>query len=96
MCLPKLVEVNGIAADASKLDWRGFRYCKPSGFTGNFDDVDGSESHYLMLEIPQQWQVHSPGDNGVTHVHNGVSYYRVQVDDNTDPESLRGHYSDHS
>lgn len=80
--LAEVVEVNGIAADASKLigadsDTVTIR------LTGNFDDVDGSESHYLMLEIPQQWQVHSP-DNGVTHVHNGVSYYRVQVD-NTDP-----------
>lgn len=80
--LAEVVEINGLAADANQLigadsDTVTIR------LNGNFDDVDGSENHYLMLEIPKDWNIVAPG-NGDTYIHNGVTYYRVQMD-GTDP-----------
>lgn len=46
---------------------------------GEFADLDGSESHYLLLEIPDGWQVLTPAD-GAYVVEKGVRYYRVEVD----------------
>ena len=47
--------------------------------SGAFADVDGSESHYLLLEVPEGWQVSAPQD-GTYETMNGVRYYRVSVD----------------
>ena len=47
--------------------------------SGEFADVDGSESHYLLLEIPAGWQVLTPAD-GAYLTQNGVNYYSVAVD----------------
>ncbi|MDE6735399.1 MAG: hypothetical protein K2J64_08050 [Desulfovibrio sp.] len=44
----------------------------------SFDDLDGSEAHYLLLEVPQGCEVVSPAE-GDLHVHEGVRYYRIQV-----------------
>lgn len=47
--------------------------------SGTFADTDGSESHYLLLEVPEGWQVSAPRD-GTYETVNGVRYYRVSVD----------------
>lgn len=52
---------------------------------GSFADVDGSEAHYLLLEVPQGWQVLSPAGAALVQI-DGVSYCRVAVDPGqTDP-----------
>lgn len=52
---------------------------------GSFADVDGSEAHYLLLEVPQGWQVLSPAGAALVRI-DGVSYCRVAVDPGqTDP-----------
>ena len=47
--------------------------------SGRFVDLDGSESHYLLLEIPEGWQVVDPS-GGTFQTVNGLRYYRVEVD----------------
>ena len=50
-----------------------------------FADVDGSESHALLLEVPTGWQVTTPAD-GTFETREGVRYYRVTVESTrTDP-----------
>lgn len=46
---------------------------------GEFADVDGSENHALLLEVPEGWQVSAPLD-GTYETVNGTRYYRVNVD----------------
>ena len=46
--------------------------------SGAFADTDGSESHYLLLEVPEGWQVSAPQD-GAYETINGTRYYRVSV-----------------
>lgn len=46
---------------------------------GSFADVDGSEAHYLLVEVPQGWQVLSPDGAALVQI-DGVSYCRVAVD----------------
>lgn len=46
---------------------------------GSFADVDGSEAHYLLLEVPQGWQVLAPAGAALVRI-DGVGYCRVAVD----------------
>ncbi len=46
--------------------------------SGAFADTDGSERHYLLLEVPEGWQASAPG--GEYEVLEGVRYYRMSVD----------------
>ncbi len=47
--------------------------------SGEFVDLDGSETHYLLLEVPQNWSLVGPL-NGSYETINGVRYYRVEAD----------------
>ena len=47
--------------------------------SGAFADTDGSESHYLLLEVPEGWQVSAP-QGGAYETVEGTRYYRVSVD----------------
>jgi VCBS repeat-containing protein len=47
--------------------------------TGEFADSDGSETHYLFLEVPVGWTVLAPAA-GQIEVVNTNRYYRVEVD----------------
>ena len=46
--------------------------------SGQFADVDGSETHYLLLEVPEGWQVSAP-QGGTYETVEGTRYYRVSV-----------------
>lgn len=47
--------------------------------SGSFADLDGSEAHYLLLEVPEGWQVSAP-EGGTYETVAGTRYYRVSVD----------------
>lgn len=47
--------------------------------TGTFPDNDGSESHYLLLELRDGWQCVSHASAPIEQI-NGVSYLRLEVD----------------
>lgn len=46
--------------------------------SGQFADVDGSEAHYLLLEVPEGWQASAP-QGGTYQTVEGTRYYRVSV-----------------